>query len=615
MKIPFLNKQVGSPKKTATIATSFNDISEKLKGEIQISEDRFSKELGEPHPFDFSKTEQLVKKYGMLNAIIDKYIDFVIGPGIFFTGEDERAVELIENMARETNLNFLLRKYLREAFIKGNAFMEIDLSNGIELQIINANNMYVQRSKKGEIQFYKQFIRTLHKKIDNAKEFKPEEIMHFAYNVFGDDAYGTGMIEPVTRRVDQILGHEKDLLTLMERKAGSPLHIQIGTPEEPGSPEEVQAVGQDLEWLNNKHEWATDERINIKTIDFGNIGEKFSFVLEHFMRNLTAETQIPEVIMGYGNIPEGLAKVQEEVFERRISSIQEDLEKYLETRLFKPYLISQGINVHVEVNWGQPNSREKNEKLTRLQSLLQLPLLNMKLREQIELQVADLLSINREDVETSEEEKQRELEQKQPIVPGQNNQNPTEHFRITEDFIEDSNKMKLSEWLQFNYLRYLEAINEFIDKDDFSSLMARTEAEASLGKLSEKKINKLKSTLKKSFDKNENLLQISERIRKEVRPGDRYTLRGNKKIKQMSEDFRSQVIARTETTRVAANGSLDHFGNGGINEVRWVSTIGERTCPICENGNGTILNIEDAKNIIPAHVGCRCTWVPQVSDG
>ncbi|CAK0754665.1 hypothetical protein CCP3SC1AL1_2110002 [Gammaproteobacteria bacterium] len=72
------------------------------------------------------------------------------------------------------------------------------------------------------------------------------------------------------------------------------------------------------------------------------------------------------------------------------------------------------------------------------------------------------------------------------------------------------------------------------------------------------------------------------------------------------------MIARTESTRVAAEGAINNYKDNGIQQVQFLSAMSDRTCPECEEKNGRIMSLEEAKSTIPVHVYCRCTWIPVV---
>ena len=81
---------------------------------------------------------------------------------------------------------------------------------------------------------------------------------------------------------------------------------------------------------------------------FCNFSEKFEKPIEHEIEMLIAAYQVPEVLLGKGNIPEGLAKVQMDAFERMITSIQVEIEKVIENKIFTRILEPSGLSIDVE---------------------------------------------------------------------------------------------------------------------------------------------------------------------------------------------------------------------------------------------------------------------------
>ena len=424
----FWNRIV-SPSYTPSIYVSndFNpNATEQFKGQVPKNEIKFPKELGEVHPFDYTITEGLYKKFGLVTGVIDKYIDFVVGPGFFVTSEDERAQQIIEDFMKDTNFDTLLRAWLKEALLKGTGYLELGGTKSKVpqgMKILNANYMYIKRDDEGNIEGYNQFIgKTDHFNIDKITAFKPHEVSHLSINKVGDNEYGFGIIYPGVVNIDRLIGNENEMQTLLKRKANAPIHAKLGNPNgtmQP-TPEDVTAFGQKLEWLNNKHEWATDSLVDMKVLDFGAIGEKFDFVLNHDLDMLIFTFQIPEVLMGKGSIPEGLAKVQMDAFERRIQSIQAETEKVIENEIFSRVLQANGLDSDVEFEWGTPSRTETNERLKQITELLKLPTLSPTAIEMLEKETIRLLNLNVEELEEAEEERKKEEEEnKQPPVPGQ----------------------------------------------------------------------------------------------------------------------------------------------------------------------------------------------------
>jgi hypothetical protein len=207
---------------------------------------------------------------------------------------------------------------------------------------------------------------------------------------------------------------------LLDRKANSPYHVKIGTLENPPSAEDVNSFGQDLEYLKNDHEWVTGADVDIKAIDFGKIGEKFSYINESDKKDFIYTTQVPEVLLGSGNIAEGLASEQMKAFERKIQSQQVEIEKVIEEQIFKRILLANGFSVHVEFEWGEPSYEEENNRITQINETLKNPFINSELRTILEMELVRLYGLSEEDMQSQEKEKDKEMTRAQPIVPGQN---------------------------------------------------------------------------------------------------------------------------------------------------------------------------------------------------
>ena len=119
------------------------------------------------------------------------------------------------------------------------------------------------------------------------------------------------------------------------------------------------------------------------------------------------------------------------------------------------------------------------------------------------------------------------------------------------------------------------------------------------------------------------MANISSQIKKEVKPGDlRIRIpeikdNSGKVLRKatertVSENMRAVHLARVETIRASNEGALNNYKNNGIAKAQWIAAIGERTCPYCESQNGIILDLIDARERIPSHVACRCSFAPVI---
>ncbi len=77
---------------------------------------------------------------------------------------------------------------------------------------------------------------------------------------------------------------------------------------------------------------------------------------------------------------------------------------------------------------------------------------------------------------------------------------------------------------------------------------------------------------------------------------------------------RALTIARTEIIASHAEGQLDSFEKLGVEEVgiwaEWSTAGDERVCPWCNELEGVVMTIKEARGLIPRHPNCRCVWLP-----
>lgn len=91
----------------------------------------------------------------------------------------------------------------------------------------------------------------------------------------------------------------------------------------------------------------------------------------------------------------------------------------------------------------------------------------------------------------------------------------------------------------------------------------------------------------------------------------------NKMISAITRD-RANVLARTEMIHAHAEGQLDGMSDLGVSEataqVEFSTSGDDGVCPECEDLEGTVYTVAEARGIIPVHPNCRCAWMPVVGD-
>ena len=627
-------------------STEGNDISFKSSSTSQLDEKyktNITKKLGDVHPFDFAEMALINDNFGVVSAITDKIIDFVIGPGIFIECEDAAGKKILNDWIEDTDLTTTLKPWLREAIVKGNGFMEVAGVNkenvGIRLKNINANTMYVKRNDKGKIKEYNQYLGNKSSiREDDIITFTPDEIMHYPLNKGADCSYGLGRIFPAKQIIMNFLSTQKSLHRLVKRKSSNPVHVKMGDIATKDYPKQadIDAFSKSLQFMDDRTEWVTGPNIDIKGVDFGNFGDKFDTVLDNDYQLLSTAFQVPEVLLGKGSIPEGLAEVQMDGFERMIKSLQDDIDTLLETKVLIQVLKKNKKDVKFNIKWGEQSFDNKLELITKLSEMIKNPLLSNVLRLELEKQMSGIMGLEiekqLEDEAKMKEEMQkaeREREEAEPLpkVPGQDSResvkgaykelvvgNTCTHCNTNN--IKESADITIKEWVDFNLDDLEENIVSVIARDEFKQLRAITQTEIAAGYLNKRDVEKLREVMSEGFSKNLSIKQIEKKLTEDVKIRDLYAHTKTSVDKEkiiIGKKARTNAIARTETVRLANIGALDSYKNKQVENVRVVAALSDRTCAICEAENGNIYPINEAYGIIPFHVNCRCTTSPVVA--
>lgn len=180
--------------------------------------------------------------------------------------------------------------------------------------------------------------------------------------------------------------------------------------------------------------------------------------------------------------------------------------------------------------------------------------------------------------------------------------------------------MTASEWSelfvneQFTAKKHLDSIIEVLDEDEFLLLAALSKKDVKLGLLTAAEITTLKGVLKKAFEQNLSMRDITKEISLKIKLKDRLIEDRGKIILKVSKDRRAKMIARTEVTRVSNEGVLKSFGKENIELVQFETRKDSLVDPECEDLQGSVFKRSESHGIIPIHINCRCTWLPIIQE-
>lgn len=599
----------------------------------------FDAEIGEKHPIDFTEIDKIYSDDPYAYGFVNKIVAFILGGGWEHKCDNKQLYEIIKRFRIESNLDYHIYEWVRNA-CKHNGYLELAGPKDkapTAVKNVNPIYMFIKRDDKGIVKKYNLYNPYQRKLV---ADFDPHQIAHLKLNVRGDCAYGLGLLFSLIVVIERKHELMKNMMVLMERKANAPYHVRMGSVEDKQIPDEaaINSMKSNLEYLRNNHEWVTDIYTEIKAIDFGALGDKFTAPLELLNEEFYAGSQIPAELMGKANIPEGLSKMRMEALLFVVRSYQQEIEKVMEDQIFKRIAIANGFpDEHVEVEWGQPTPEDKRAEIESLMKVLaeyKFGTISEALRNKAEQRLMELFEFEDEDPTREGEEAQ-----KQPKVPPTMIK-PMQKESITiNDNIVEFDEVQLKEYVGFDYQAYIQKIKEFIDSPEFikrkyegfqytpgtdQEEWERVLIRYSLKEnLSAKQIEKLRQVLKDNFDNGGSIRDISRDIMKEVKPKDlriqvpdvtdsEGTVVKKGYERTIPKEQRAIQLARTETIRASNEGALLRFQEDSIKEVQWIAAIGERTCTFCASQNGKVIPLREAKGNLPAHVGCRCSFAAVV---
>lgn len=597
---------------------------------------------------DYYRTDPVIKR--AINTITNK----IFSDGYNLIGSEAQKNQA-EEFIKDSEFYLNLKDAVRMALITGNAYQEVNVETR-KVYNLNPWEIEIELDKTtGEVSSYIQ-------KIDGriVAKIDPEKIIHYKFETLGDNKYGIGLVEPILfisaikRFVERNFGKRFE----KEKLRGFWLFKNV-------SEEEFEAM------TNLISECKDDPQRDIylkggkdAEVIYQNLisGEDMQFknLTEYIIQQQITGLMIHPLHIG---IPKGsnktTAEEENEDFNDFIASVQYSIEQILNKRLFKDML---NLNVEIELL-----SINKRDTLTEIQIAsglnnlptsinevreeLGLPLINEPWADEIRNVKSEQSLFENDETENIEEETEEELEKSlKEEEDGENfpresavtEKDENRFFIILKKYINSVGK-DLIELIKTDkqFRKQLNDPDIYVDrvisrndiykfKRDIDKalkeafLKGHNKAQKEVGRnlavnsekldflstytfdlingLTEDMKNKLKQILRRGLIENRDLSFISKEISKAL---------------EVSLN-RAKTIARTETNRIANNGRLEAYISGGVEKIKWVSSIDNRTTDICRELNGQVVKIgenfklKNGEEISspPAHINCRSTIVP-----
>jgi len=329
-------------------------------------------EMSVPHPDNqFKLYQDIYRSIPVGKIAVDHTSNFAIQSGYELEGGKE-AVKKIEDWIDDTNFMLTLQNAMLQMQIYGNAYLEInDLEN---MKFLPVDKMFVVVSTKtgdnGTILGYKQKIAGESEAID----FKPDEIVHFKWNVeSGLDGgfYGISDYRNAVSTLTKLLNFQEDMGGVINRHANPIIHWIVGSQDSPGTTEQISNFKGNLGDREAGGDLITSWGVEAKTIATDLRMIQPDGILKHLENQLIAAFQVPEIfVRGGESSNKATADVELQAFDRRVKAIRKVVTTYAEDLIFpKISGVSEGED-KVRIAWAEPSFETESKKAEMVKNLI-----------------------------------------------------------------------------------------------------------------------------------------------------------------------------------------------------------------------------------------------------
>ncbi len=333
--------------------TALVDLDE-VKGKAWIATSERMEPGGEgPSGLSFGDCEDYYKSNAMVFAAINQTAEMATGTGFHFEGGDDKIRVEVESYAWMVSLPSKLLVIAKELLLLGNSFWErVPIKNGdggFTVKWLPPKTMEksVIRDQFGVIKGYTQRVgRTVVGEKSMTVDgkvvpytFKPEDIIHFKWNVVGNEKYGMSILEPCASLIDIKRSTQNDRREAIRKHAYPFLIITVqGDDHQTYKMLEDKfsslQAGQNILLATKGQTKITAQPIAIT----GDVG--FQGWTQDIDDQLIIGLQCPILNFGRANvrISDASATAMLDSFDRRIRTLQSYLTEVVMDKIISPYV-------------------------------------------------------------------------------------------------------------------------------------------------------------------------------------------------------------------------------------------------------------------------------------
>lgn len=646
---------------------------------VEVKAASSKSEKGQSYQIDHNIIYAFFRSDPLINACVQVTVDNVCSDGYEIeqdkdSPESDMHAAIIEEFFEENNFMSILRNITANLVVFDDAFVEVIMGRKgfpARLYVLDTKTIKIKTDQHGNIKYFYQDLNG----IERAR-WKPEEILHFKLNAFGDRNYGLSLMEPV-------------LYAAAVKKYAENFTAKYFENQKPRG---VWIFPEDM--ADEKFNKLVDEIIEAKTdpqkdifVKGGNIDFKplvraedmqFTQLLSYLRSQIVTAMLVPPILLG---IPEGSnranADIQMQAFDRRISAIQRAIEYVINHELIKKKFGYRDV----KFRFLRVNKRDDLREVQIARSMAGFATLN-EVREMVGLperpdgdviwngqapaqeQVEKLTEgreytegaqesdVNQEDGKDFFKQIGEKMDEGEP-APKENPITEEDENRMINTLKKKLKKIKaqIKKEIKANRQEFKKAVdpNSLVEKvitKEIAQSMEEQLKQLIAAAFTKGFLSTKKEGIKLEYSADPELINflnnynfdlvkgLSEDMKNKLRQVIHRAVIDGKPLSAINKEIedifgtienRAEAIGRTEIQRASNYGRLNAYQKAGVKKKRWVSAQDNRVCPICKKMHGQVIQIDRDFQVEyngklyrakapPLHPNCRCTIVAELDD-
>jgi hypothetical protein len=314
----------------------------------------------------FSDLIEYYKRDEYVGYTIEAFTTRTVGMGFFLTGDQPRALKLIDNFCNANKLFDLHWKIARDLWLSGNAFVNTVPSNQITtLHYLPLSSIQrIIRDESGNVDSYVQSWGGMIKYLSN------DEVFHYKFNSIDENAFGEGLVNRLLRSGKGYLTEKNrlrkrmPLLKIREKMIDNahrilsryqPRHIYKNIPS--------SKIDEFVSLLNNiepEQDFAADFNLEVEEARM-DPRTRFEALLDYLDRMYVIGLHNPMLrLITLAGFTYASSQAAMETIEPEIRTMQFIIKQYDE-ELFRKVIEQHGgnaISANIELHWGMPERPE-----------------------------------------------------------------------------------------------------------------------------------------------------------------------------------------------------------------------------------------------------------------